>query len=98
MNGDVSNEGNYFPTIDDWELHLTTIFPEARLKHFIEMRGADTGNINHICALSAFWVGLMYDQQSLEDALDEIKHPLNLRNPIDMHEKLMEKEMDFMAE
>ena len=85
MNGDVSNEGNYFPTIDDWELHLTTIFPEARLKHFIEMRGADTGNINHICALSAFWVGLMYDQQSLNDALDltkniSIEELIELRN------------------
>ena len=60
------------PTIDDWSDHLTTIFPEARLKRFIEMRGADGGPWRRICALPAFWVGLLYDQQSQAEALELI--------------------------
>ena len=57
------------PTIDDWSDHLTTIFPEARLKRFIEMRGADGGPWRRICALPAFWVGLLYDDQARAEAL-----------------------------
>ncbi|MFX9181185.1 glutamate-cysteine ligase family protein, partial [Acinetobacter baumannii] len=53
------------PTIDDWSDHLTTLFPEVRLKRFLEMRGADSGNGAHITALSAFWTGLLYDQSAL---------------------------------
>ena len=49
------------PTQKDWEDHLTTLFPEARVKRFIEMRGADSGPWNRICALPALWVGLLYD-------------------------------------
>jgi len=64
---------NHDASINDWELHLTTIFPEVRLKNYIEMRGADAGGINHICALSAFWVGLMYDTQALDEALELTK-------------------------
>ena len=45
----------------DWEDHLTTLFPEARVKRFIEMRGADAGSWQSLCALPAFWVGLLYD-------------------------------------
>ncbi|MFD0988367.1 glutamate--cysteine ligase [Methyloligella solikamskensis] len=56
------------PTMADWSDHLTTAFPDVRLKHFLEMRGADAGPIPNICALSAFWVGLLYDSQSLSDA------------------------------
>ena len=52
---------NEKPTGQDWENHLTTLFPEARVKRFIEMRGADSGSEATICALSAFWVGLLYD-------------------------------------
>lgn len=52
---------NEKPTIDDWENHLSTIFSEARLKRFIEMRGADAGPEPWLCALPAFWVGLIYD-------------------------------------
>ena len=73
-NGKIEEVKDFYPTIDDWELHLTTIFPEARLKKFIEMRGADAGNINHVCALSAFWVGLMYDNNSLNAALELTKN------------------------
>ncbi len=70
MNGKLESAENQVATIEDWELHLTTIFPEVRLKTFLEMRGADAGNIDHVCALSAFWVGLLYDNISLENALN----------------------------
>jgi glutamate--cysteine ligase len=58
------------PTLSDWADHLTTIFPEARLKKFIEMRGADGGPWRRLCALPALWVGLLYDQTSLDAAWD----------------------------
>ncbi|MEO0363809.1 MAG: glutamate--cysteine ligase, partial [Pseudomonadota bacterium] len=61
------------PTLSDWADHLTTIFPEARLKKFIEMRGADGGPWRRICALPAFWVGLIYEQASLDAAWDLAK-------------------------
>lgn len=61
------------PTIFDWENHLTTIFPEVRLKSFLEMRGADGGKFESVCALSSFWVGLLYDQVSLDSSWDLIK-------------------------
>ncbi|MBL9054349.1 MAG: glutamate--cysteine ligase, partial [Tabrizicola sp.] len=53
--------------------HMTTVFPEARAKKFIEMRGADCGDQAHIAALPAFWVGLMYDQTALDAAWDLVK-------------------------
>lgn len=56
------------PTKSDWADHLTTIFPEARVKNYIEMRGADGGPWDKICGLPAFWVGLMYHQPSLDAA------------------------------
>jgi glutamate--cysteine ligase len=58
------------PTLSDWADHLTTIFPEARLKKFIEMRGADGGPWRRLCALPALWVGLTYDQGALDAAWD----------------------------
>ncbi len=61
------------PTLSDWADHLTTIFPEARIKKFMEMRGADGGPWRRICALPAFWVGLLYDQSSLDAAWDICK-------------------------
>jgi glutamate--cysteine ligase len=61
------------PTLSDWADHLTTIFPEARLKKFIEMRGADGGPWRRLCALPALWVGLIYDQSSLDAAWDLAK-------------------------
>ena len=60
-------------TISDWANHLTTIFPEVRLKRYLEMRGADGGPWARICALPAFWVGLMYDQGALDAAWDLVK-------------------------
>jgi glutamate--cysteine ligase len=62
-----------YPTLSDWADHLTTTFPEARLKQFIEMRGADGGTWRRLCALPAFWVGLFYDQGSLDAAWDMVK-------------------------
>ncbi|KAF0675979.1 glutamate--cysteine ligase [Profundibacterium mesophilum] len=58
------------PTLSDWADHLTTAFPEARIKKFIEMRGADGGPWRRLCALPALWVGLMYDQGALDAAWD----------------------------
>nr|GME17432.1 glutamate--cysteine ligase, chloroplastic [Ipomoea batatas] len=59
-----------YPTLNDWENHLTTIFPEVRLKRYLEMRGADGGPWRRLCALPAFWVGLLYDDISLQSILD----------------------------
>ncbi len=56
------------PTISDWSDHLTTLFPEVRLKRFMEMRGADGGPWRRLCALPALWVGLLYDRAALEAA------------------------------
>ena len=61
------------PTIKDWEDHLSTLFPEVRLKQFLEMRGADMGDEAHVVALSAFWTGLLYDEISLESAWELVK-------------------------
>ena len=61
------------PTLDDWSDHLTTLFPEVRMKRFLEMRGADGGRWRRICALPAFWVGLLYDQGALDAAWDLVR-------------------------
>ena len=57
----------------DWADHMTTAFPEVRLKKFLEMRGADGGPWNRLCALPAFWVGLLYDSGALDAAWDLVK-------------------------
>jgi glutamate--cysteine ligase len=61
------------PTIKDWEDHLSTLFPEVRVKQFLEMRGADMGDEKSVVALSAFWTGLLYDEISLESAWELVK-------------------------
>jgi glutamate--cysteine ligase len=61
------------PTLRDWTDHMTTAFPEVRLKRFLEMRGADGGPWNRLCALPAFWVGLLYDDAALDAAWDLVK-------------------------
>jgi len=60
------------PTMTDWLDHLTTAFPEVRLKSFLEMRGADGGQWRRLCALPALWVGLLYDSTALDAAYDLI--------------------------
>jgi len=61
------------PTLRDWSDHMTTVFPEVRLKQYLEMRGADSGSPERISALSAFWVGLLYDKTALDAAWDLVK-------------------------
>ncbi|CAK0764788.1 Glutamate--cysteine ligase [uncultured Gammaproteobacteria bacterium] len=61
------------PLLTDWADHLTTLFPEVRLKRFLEMRGADGGPWGRLCALPAFWVGLLYDQVVLDAAWELVK-------------------------
>jgi glutamate--cysteine ligase len=61
------------PTEDDWSDHLTTLFPEVRMKRFLEMRGADGGRWRRICALPALWTGLLYDSTALDAAWDLVK-------------------------
>jgi glutamate--cysteine ligase len=61
------------PTVGDWDNHLSTLFPEVRMKRYLEMRGADSGPTDHILALPAFWVGLLYDADCLAAAFDLVK-------------------------
>ncbi len=62
------------PRLSDWVDHLSTAFPEVRLKSFLEMRGADGGPWSRICALPALWVGLLYDDQALDAAWERVRH------------------------
>jgi glutamate--cysteine ligase len=61
------------PTTSDWADHLSILFPEVRLKRFLEMRGADGGPWRGLCAMPALWVGLLYDQVALDAAWDLVK-------------------------
>lgn len=72
MEGKLELFPGQLPTMNDWENHLTTIFPEVRLKKYLEMRGADGGPWRRLCALPALWTGLLYDEQSLKSAVDLI--------------------------
>src|ERR1700761_8806567 len=74
LRGELSVLPGEKPTRADWVDHLSTAFPEVRLKSFLEMRGADGGPWNKICALPAFWVGLLYEGSALDAAWDEVKH------------------------
>ncbi len=73
LKGELSVLPGELPTASDWVDHLSTAFPEVRLKSFLEMRGADGGPWNKICALPALWVGLLYDQTALDSAWDLVK-------------------------
>ncbi|MBV7257641.1 glutamate--cysteine ligase [Pacificimonas sp. WHA3] len=73
MDGRLAELPGERPTADDWNDHLSTAFPEVRLKSFMEMRGADGGPWGRICALPALWVGLLYDQTSLDACADLIR-------------------------
>ena len=73
LNGELSVLPGEKPRESDWWDHLSTAFPEVRLKSFLEMRGADGGPWSRICALPAFWVGLLYDQTALDAAWDLVK-------------------------
>ncbi|ATY33782.1 glutamate--cysteine ligase [Sphingomonas psychrotolerans] len=73
LKGELPAYPGHKPTIDDWADHLSTAFPEVRMKQFLEMRGADGGRWGRICALPAFWVGLLYDDAALDAAWDLVK-------------------------
>mgnify|MGYP002378890145 CR=1 FL=1 len=73
LRGELDVLPGALPTLRDWSDHMTTAFPEVRMKKFLEMRGADSGPWNRICALPAFWVGLLYDDASLDAAWDLVK-------------------------
>ena len=66
LGGTTKITDEYDPKIEDWELHITTVFPEVRLKSFLELRGADGGPWSRVCALPAFWTGILYDEVSLD--------------------------------
>jgi glutamate--cysteine ligase len=74
LNGKLPALPGEIPTLSDWADHLTTIFPEVRMKQFLEMRGADSGPWRNLCALPALWVGICYDQVSLDAAWDLVKN------------------------
>ena len=73
LKGELPAYPGHKPTIDDWADHLSTAFPEVRMKQFLEMRGADGGRWGRICALPALWVGLLYDDAALDAAWDLVK-------------------------
>jgi len=69
----IPEVAQFEPSMSDWADHLTTIFPEVRLKQFLEMRGADGGQWRRICGMPALWVGLVYDTVALNAAWDMVK-------------------------
>jgi len=74
LNGKLKDFEGQRPTIKDWEDHMSVAFTDVRLKGFLEMRGADGGPWDRICALPAVWVGILYDKESLEAAEELAKH------------------------
>ena len=73
LEGKLPQRMGEYPNMEDWELHTSTVFPDVRLKQFIEMRGAAAGTLPWICALPALWKGLLYDPQSENDIWNIIK-------------------------
>lgn len=73
LKGELAVYPGQLPTLNDWADHLTTAFPEVRLKKYLEMRGADGGPWSRLCALPALWVGLLYDGTALDAAWDLVK-------------------------
>ena len=90
MEGNLPARPGEQATMGDWTDHTTTLFPEVRLKKFLEMRGADGGPWRRVCALPAFWVGLLYDSDALDAASDMIAdwsadEVIDLRNAVPEH-------------
>src|SRR5512138_15000 len=73
LKGKLPARPGELPTVNDWADHVTTAFPEVRLKRYLEMRGADSGPLPALNALPALWVGLLYDQTALDAAWDLVK-------------------------
>ena len=74
ISGKLKNYPNKKPTIKDWENHISTIFTELRLKKYLEIRSADSCSSAGICSIPAFWTGLLYDENSLDQALEYVKN------------------------
>ena len=74
MKGELPALSGERPTLKDWRDHLNTLFPEVRLQSYLEMRGADTGPPERLCALAAFWMGVLYDDAGTAAAWDLCKH------------------------
>ncbi len=74
MDGELPQLPGERPTIKDWVDHTSTIFPEVRLKQYLEMRGADAGPLDRLCALPALWAGILYDPAAQAAAWDLCKH------------------------
>ena len=70
MRGELAGFPGEYPSLADWEAHTTTVFPEVRLKRFLEMRGADGGDWTMICGLPALWTGILYDDEALAAAAE----------------------------
>ncbi len=73
LDGALNTLPGEYAYVSDWANHLTTLFPEVRLKRYIEMRGADVGPLPLLTALPAFWVGLLYDEEALDGAWQLVK-------------------------
>src|SRR6056300_212177 len=83
----------YYPSLEDWETHLSTLFPQVRLKKFIEMRGADSGNHASIISLAAIWTGMMYSNASLDASYDLVKE-WNLSEVLEFEDNLNKSGFD----
>ncbi|MCJ8517646.1 glutamate--cysteine ligase [Pseudorhizobium tarimense] len=91
MNGALKGEvADWQPTMGDWTNHLSTLFPDVRLKRFLEMRGADGGPWRRICALPAFWVGLLYDDAALA-AAEELTAGWNFEDVLQLRDAVPAK-------
>lgn len=91
MDGAARNQvPDGLPTMGDWANHLSTLFPDVRLKRFLEMRGADGGPWRRICALPAFWVGLLYDAAAL-DAVEALTRDWSFEEVRAMRDAVPEK-------
>ena len=71
--GNIKKLSSETTTMDDWNDHLTVVFPEVRLKKYLELRGADGGPWSSVCALPAFWTGIFYNSESLDETWDIVK-------------------------
>jgi glutamate--cysteine ligase len=77
MDGKLAELPGERPTMKDWADHTTTIFPEVRLKQYLEMRGADSGPWGRLCALPALWIGVLYDSAALAAATTRLRTSMN---------------------
>ena len=83
MDGKLSGHEGEYPSFEDWHDHFSTLFPDVRLKHYLEMRGPDSNPPDMVYAMAAFWTGLLYDSAALEQAYQAVMHW-----PMDTHAAL----------